>query len=99
MTSSSSANQTRMSKISPLRTLTFVLWTFSNSQAKCIDESCCFKAKVARSERSNRLFEHFKLDAWFMSCHIRHMARGPSGRVVIEVDPFLKRDLHSALAA
>jgi hypothetical protein len=27
------------------------------------------------------------------------MARGPSGRVVIEVDPLLKRDLHSALAA
>ena len=27
------------------------------------------------------------------------MARGPSGRLVIEVDPLLKRDLHSALAA
>jgi hypothetical protein len=27
------------------------------------------------------------------------MARGPSGRLVIEVDPPLKRDLHSALAA
>ena len=27
------------------------------------------------------------------------MARGPSGRIVIEVDPTLKRDLHSALAA
>jgi hypothetical protein len=27
------------------------------------------------------------------------MARGPSGRLVIEVDPHLKRDLHSALAA
>jgi hypothetical protein len=27
------------------------------------------------------------------------MARGPSGRLVIEVDPSLKRDLHSALAA
>lgn len=27
------------------------------------------------------------------------MARGPSGRIVIEVDPALKRDLHSALAA
>ena len=27
------------------------------------------------------------------------MARGPSGRIVIEVDPSLKRDLHSALAA
>jgi len=27
------------------------------------------------------------------------MARGPSGRIVIEVDPGLKRDLHSALAA
>jgi hypothetical protein len=27
------------------------------------------------------------------------MARGPSGRLVIEVDPALKRDLHAALAA
>ncbi len=27
------------------------------------------------------------------------MARGPSGRFVIEVDPILKRDLHAALAA
>ena len=27
------------------------------------------------------------------------MARGPSGRIVIEFDPLLKRDLHSALAA
>lgn len=27
------------------------------------------------------------------------MARGPSGRLVIEVDPLLKRDLHAALAA
>jgi hypothetical protein len=27
------------------------------------------------------------------------MARGQSGRLVIEVDPALKRDLHSALAA
>lgn len=28
-----------------------------------------------------------------------HMARGPSGRLVIEVDPNLKRNLHAALAA
>jgi len=28
-----------------------------------------------------------------------HMARGPSGRVVIEVDPELKRELHAALVA
>jgi len=27
------------------------------------------------------------------------MARGPSGRLVIEIDPLLKRKLHSALAA
>lgn len=27
------------------------------------------------------------------------MARGPSGRLVIDIDPVLKRDLHSALAA
>ena len=27
------------------------------------------------------------------------MARGPSGRIIIEVDPAFKRDLHSALAA
>ena len=27
------------------------------------------------------------------------MSRGPSGRLVIEVDPILKRALHSALAA
>lgn len=27
------------------------------------------------------------------------MARGPSGRIVIELDPALKRELHSALVA
>lgn len=27
------------------------------------------------------------------------MARGPSNRIVVDVDPLLKRDLHSALAA
>lgn len=27
------------------------------------------------------------------------MARGPSGRLVIDIDPLLKRNLHSALAA
>jgi hypothetical protein len=27
------------------------------------------------------------------------MARGPSGRIIVEIDPALKRDLHSALAA
>jgi hypothetical protein len=27
------------------------------------------------------------------------MARGPSGRIVVEVDPVLKRELHAALAA
>jgi hypothetical protein len=27
------------------------------------------------------------------------MARGPSGRIIIEVNPAFKRDLHSALAA
>ena len=41
----------------------------------------------------------FYLTCDSMSCHIKHMARGPSGRLVIEVDPDLKRNLHSALAA
>lgn len=27
------------------------------------------------------------------------MARGPSGRIVVEVDPSIKRELHSTLAA
>jgi hypothetical protein len=27
------------------------------------------------------------------------MARGPSGRIVVDIDPALKRDLHAALAA
>ena len=30
---------------------------------------------------------------------LQGMARGPSGRLVIEVDPLLKCDLHAALAA
>ena len=41
----------------------------------------------------------FNIDVSMMLCDIQHMARGPSGRLVIEVDPLLKRDLHSALAA
>ena len=32
-------------------------------------------------------------------CDITRMARGPSGRIVVEVDPALKRELHAALAA
>lgn len=32
-----------------------------------------------------------------MLCNIYHMARGKSGRVVLEVEPGLKRDLYLAL--
>ena len=32
-------------------------------------------------------------------CYIRHMARGQSGRVVLEIDPMLKRRLHARLAS
>lgn len=34
-----------------------------------------------------------------MSCYIEHMARGQSGRLVLEVDPVFKRRLHAQLAA
>jgi hypothetical protein len=34
-----------------------------------------------------------------VSCYIQHMARGHSGRLVLEVDPALKRALYSRLAA
>lgn len=32
-------------------------------------------------------------------CNITSMARGPSGRIVVFLEPALKRDLHAALAA
>lgn len=32
-----------------------------------------------------------------MSCYIRHMAVGQSGRIVLEIDPALKRALHARL--
>jgi hypothetical protein len=32
-------------------------------------------------------------------CYITSMAQGPSGRIVLEVDPSLKRDLYSRLAS
>ena len=32
-------------------------------------------------------------------CDIRHMPRGPSGRIVVELNPALKREFHAALAA
>jgi len=32
-------------------------------------------------------------------CNITSMARGPSGRIVVELEPALKQDLHAALAA
>lgn len=32
-------------------------------------------------------------------CYIQHMARGQSGRVVLEIDPALKRQIHARLAA
>lgn len=34
-----------------------------------------------------------------MSRYLCDMARGPSGRLVVDVDPEFKRQLHSALAA
>lgn len=34
-----------------------------------------------------------------MSCYIEHMARGQSGRLVLEIDPAFKRRLHAQLAA
>ncbi len=34
-----------------------------------------------------------------MSCYIEHMARGQSGRLVVDVDPAFKRRLHAQLAA
>jgi len=33
-----------------------------------------------------------------MLCHMRHMARGQSGRIVLEIDPALKRAVHARLA-
>lgn len=33
-----------------------------------------------------------------MSCYISRMARGQSGRVVLEIDPAVKRALHARLA-
>lgn len=32
-------------------------------------------------------------------CYIYHMARGPSGKTVVDLGPALKRDLHATLAA
>ncbi len=34
----------------------------------------------------------------WMLCNMRHMARGQSGRIVLEIDPVLKRALHARLA-
>jgi len=34
-----------------------------------------------------------------MLCYIEHMARGQSGRLVLEIDPTFKRRLHAQLAA
>ena len=42
---------------------------------------------------------NFVLDSLCALCNITSMARGPSGRIVVETDPQLKRDLHTALAA
>ncbi len=36
------------------------------------------------------------LNAWL--CYIRHMARGKSGRLVVEIDPLMKRELHAKVA-
>lgn len=38
------------------------------------------------------------LRLFLMSCYITHMARGSSGRLVFEVDPLLKRELHARVA-
>lgn len=34
-----------------------------------------------------------------MLCYMQHMARGQSGRIVLEVDPNLKRAVHARLAS
>lgn len=34
-----------------------------------------------------------------MPCYMQHMARGKSGRLVLEVDPALKRALHARVAS
>ena len=34
-----------------------------------------------------------------MSCYIYDMARGPSGRIIVEMEPSLKRALHARLVA
>ena len=34
-----------------------------------------------------------------MLCNMWHMARGQSGRIVLEIDPLLKRTIHARLAA
>jgi len=33
-----------------------------------------------------------------MLCHMGHMARGQSGRIVLEIDPAIKRAVHARLA-
>jgi len=39
------------------------------------------------------------LDMCRMSRNIHHMDRGPSGRLVVDIDPALKQEIHSRLAA
>ena len=41
----------------------------------------------------------FRLSVCSMLCNMRHMARGQSGRLVLEIDPAVKRALHSRLAS
>ena len=51
------------------------------------------------TESNNVIF--YLLFSTFVMLHATHyiMARGPSGRCVIETDPALKRELHAALTA
>ena len=46
-----------------------------------------------------KLSENLQLTALRAQCDIKYTARGPSGRVVIELDPDLKRELHGSLVA
>lgn len=61
--------------------------TLSNAGAQSVD-------RTPVSMFSKNLFQMAR-----MSCYIRHMARGQSGRLVLEVDPALKRQLHARVAA
>ena len=73
------------------RNASFVLDEASPAFSRRRGRACAWPSFGAQGDR-----RRLPLNTWL--CYIRHMARGKSGRLVVEIDPLMKRELHAKVA-